>query len=54
MREVEKIQPGSLCWISLEAFKVVQRRSVAQEEVLEDASDNLSFASEHSYLLEGD
>ena len=54
MREVEKIQPGSLCWTSLEAFKVVQQRSVAQKEVLEDASDNLSFASEHSYLLEGD
>ena len=54
VREVEKIQPGSLCWTSLEAFKVVQRRSVAQEEVLEDASDNLSFASEHSYPLEGD
>ena len=51
MREVEKIQPGSLCWTSLE---VVQQRSAAQEEVLEDASDNLSFASEHSYLLEGD
>ena len=54
MREVEKIQPGLLCWTFLEAFKVVQQRSVAQEEVLKDASDNLSFASEHSYLLEGD
>ena len=54
MREIEKIQLGSLCCIFLEAFKVVQQRFVAQEEVLEDASDNLSFASEHSYLLEGD
>ena len=47
MREVEKIQPESLCKTSLEAFKVVQRRSVAQEEVLEDAS-NFFFASKDS------